>query len=83
MHITEMWDPHLLCSFGFQWFHISECYLRVHSFSAPHAVSCPESTGLLPAVVALGVVLFIVILLLAVAIFIAILFYTRESLHTT
>ena len=46
----------------------------------PHTTgSCPECTDLLPAVVALSVVLFVVVLLLAVAILTTILLYTSES----
>ena len=52
-------------------------------FSALLAVPYPESTDLLPAVVALSVALVIVVVLLVVAIFTTILFYSRESLHRT
>ena len=46
----------------------------------PHTTgSCPESTDLLPAVVALGVVLAIVVLLLAVAILTIVFLYISES----
>ena len=60
------------------------CLLTFASSSAhavPHAVSGPDCTALLPAVVALAVALLIVLLLLVAAVFTAILFYTSESLQ--
>ena len=50
-------------------------------FSSLHAASCPESTDLLPAVIALSAALVVVILLLAVTSFTTILLYTSESSH--
>ena len=80
-HKTNWWSqPVVMAMWYFAVVHT--CLFCTWScISPPQAVSCPEVSDLLPAVIALSVALVVVILLLAAAIITIILLYTSESSH--